>query len=159
MLELLSHLTMTTIAPNYGLMDKVRNVIEAERFVAPRVSLLRPESCPSSDGTPASARAEPRSLDGRSFPFEVLGAQESEGGGDQGGRGSESRRGGRGPPRGSWLSSSWCSLERDPPPALDPRMWTEADATEFSVRGPSYLSTKAKVPSAKQVIQMLVHYY
>lgn len=107
--------------------------------MAPRVS-LRPESPTSGDSKPGGVGR--RSPDGRPFLFEVLGAPESDGGEQMG----LSHRG---------LSSSClspCSLETDPPPALDPRMWTEADGTEFSVRGASYLTTRVKVPSARQVM-------
>lgn len=58
---------------------------------------------------------------------------------------------GAGSGRMEQLSRGSTSLENNPPPTLDPRMWSEADGTDFIVRGESYLSTKVKVTSAKQV--------
>ena len=90
----------------------------------------------------------PRSPDGSPFLFEVLGAAGPESGQQAAAASSEvsldfSRR----------LGST--SLESCPPPALDRRRWTEAIGTDFMVRGPSYLTTRVKVPSAKQVRRSL----
>lgn len=110
--------------------------------MTPRI-ILRPDS-PSS-----SARMDrsigPRCPDGRPFLFEVLGAPGARE------RGPNSTVWSGAEEAGKVCATGLTSLENNPPPALDPRMWTEADGTEFSVRGPSYLSTRVKVPSANQV--------
>lgn len=86
----------------------------------------------------------PRSPDGSPFLFEVLGAAGPESSQQAAAASSDisvdfSKKAGS------------TSLETCPPPALDRRRWTEAIGTDFMVRGPSYLTTRVKVPSAKQV--------
>lgn len=86
----------------------------------------------------------PRSPDGRPFLFEVLGPtgpESSHGASATAAEVSEDvcRRGGS------------SSLETCPPPTLDVRRWTEAIGSDFMVRSASYLTTRVKVPSAKQV--------
>lgn len=122
--------------------------------MVPRIN-LRPEGPSSLANTGTSSPRSPK--DGSSpVLFEVLGAP----GGSldsAGGSCSSLLAGGGGwmgvdtgndvqPMRGS------TSLENVPPPTLDPRMWSEADGTQFSVRGGSYLTTRIKVSSAKQVL-------
>lgn len=120
----------------------MRDVIEAERFMTPRIS-LRAEG-----GNNGFANGQvgvgPRSPAGSPFLFEVLGAG-----------GPESCQ--QAAPASSEMPLDFSrrvgatSLETCPPPALDVRRWTEAVGTDFMVRGPSYLTTRVKVPSAKQV--------
>jgi len=115
-------------------MSQVRDVIEAERFMTPRISL------PAANGEVAASRSN----DGNSFLFEVLGAGRSESGQQAAPAPAENSLGV--PSRGGSTS-----LETCPPPALDPRRWTEAVGSDFMVRGASYLTTRVKVPSARQV--------
>lgn len=110
--------------------------------MAPRISLTPVGGVDSSGG---SIGMGPRSPDGRPFLFEVLGAP-----GSAEGRESPGWTGGN-DDADQLAARGMTSLENVPPPALDPRMWTEANGTEFSVRGPSYVTTRVKVPSAKQV--------
>lgn len=118
-------------------------MIEAERFMAPRISLRA--NSPSS-GVGNDGGVGPRSPDGKPFLFEVLGGSGgNEGGSPPRGWGQEEGDAEQPPARGM------TSLENVPPPTLDPLMWTEADGKEFAVRGASYLTTRMKVPSAKQV--------
>lgn len=128
--------------PTYNIDVQVRDVIEAERFMTPRIS-LRPEGG-SNDFVNGQVGVGPRSPDGSPFLFEVLGAAGPDLSQQAAGVSAEmsldfSRRVGS------------TSLETCPPPALDVRRWTEAIGSDFMVRGPSYLTTRIKVPSAKQV--------
>lgn len=86
----------------------------------------------------------PRSADGTPFLFEVLGAT-GPGSCQQASAASEEMSVDFPKRMGS------TSLETRPPPTLDVRRWTEAIGQDFVVRGPSYLTTRVKVPSAKQV--------
>lgn len=118
-------------------------MIEAERFMTPRIS---PRPDPAATGFDnGQIGVGPRSPDGSPFLFEVLGPTGPEAGQEAGGAPATenvldcSRRGGA------------TSLETCPPPTLDTRRWTEAVGSNFMVRGASYLTTRVKVASAKQV--------
>lgn len=120
---------------------QVRDVIEAERFMTPRIN-LRSESA-STGFADGKVVVGPKSPDGRPFLFEVLGTT-----------GAESIHGAsaekEAPPDDCRRGGS-TSLETCPPPTLDVRRWTEAVGSDFMVRGPSYVTSRVKVPSAKQV--------
>lgn len=86
----------------------------------------------------------PRSPDGSPFLFEVLGPTGPE----------PCQQAAVASPEMSLYFSrrvGSTSLETCPPPALDVRRWTEAIGSDFMLRGPNYLTTRVKVPSAKQV--------
>ncbi len=119
-------------------MLQVRDVIEAERFMTPRISL---RSEPAANGVGA---AESRSPDGSSCLFEVLGAGRPE-------SGQQAAPALAGNYVGVPSRGGSTSLETCPPPALDPRRWAEAVGADFMVRGASYLTNRVKVPSARQV--------
>lgn len=110
--------------------------------MTPRISLR--SECGINGLANGQVGVGPRSPDGSPFLFEVLGAAGPE----------SSQQAAAGPPELSLdfarrLGST--SLESCPPPALDRRRWTEAVGPDFMVRGPSYLTTRVKVPSARQV--------
>eukprot|EP00752_Nemacystus_decipiens_P007751 g6928.t2 len=133
----MKHILMTALG--------VRDVIEAERFMTPRISLR--SECSMNGLANGKVGVGPRSPDGSPILFEVLGAAGPECGQLAAAGSSEmsmdfSKR----------LGSS--SLESCPPPALDRRRWTEAVGTDFMVRGPSYLTSRVKVPSAKQMFRL-----
>lgn len=137
-----SHLNFLSPTPTHISTIQVRDVIEAERFMTPRIN-LRPESV-STGFADGQVGVGPRSPDGRPFLFEVLGTAGTESIHEASATAAESsldnsRRGGS------------TSLETCPPPTLDVRRWTEAVGSDFMVRGASYLATRVKVPSAKQV--------
>ncbi|CAM9570680.1 unnamed protein product [Laminaria digitata] len=52
------------------------------------------------------------------------------------------------------LARGLTPLESCLPSTLDPRRWTEAEGTDFMVRGASYLSSRVKVASAKQMFRL-----
>eukprot|EP00903_Cladosiphon_okamuranus_P015669 g14470.t1 len=133
----MKHILMTALG--------VRDVIEAERFMTPRVSLR------SEGGTNCLANGQvgvgPRSPDGSPFLFEVLGPA-----GPEASQQAAPASSGTSLDVSRWTGSS--SLESCPPPALDRRRWSEAIGTDFMVRGPSYLTTRVKVASAKQMFRL-----
>ncbi|CBJ29444.1 conserved unknown protein [Ectocarpus siliculosus] len=133
-----THILMTAL--------EVRDVIEAERFMTPRIS-LRPD--PAAGGFDnGQIGVGPRSPDGSPFLFEVLGPTGPESRQETGGAPATenvldcSRRGGA------------TSLETCPPPTLDARRWTEAVGSNFMVRGASYPTNRVKVASAKQMFRL-----
>lgn len=143
-------------APVMDGVRQVRNVIEAERFLSPRMNVtatgLGTDSCSLSKNDTSHDREEDN--DGP-FLFEVLGAPGGHVGphalANAGGSTDAVTRRPGADGRGCRPSRGSTSLENVPPPTLNPCMWSEADGTEFIVRGDSYLTTKLKVQSAKQV--------
>ncbi|CAM9908395.1 unnamed protein product [Scytosiphon promiscuus] len=133
-----THILMTALG--------VRDVIEAERFMTPRIS-LRPDC------------SGPLSPDGSPFLFEVLGASRPESTHQSAEAAGAVERAGRGmaaidASMDASKSGGLTSLETCPPPALDPRRWEEAVGSDFMVRGPSYLTNRVKVPSEKQMFRL-----
>lgn len=124
------------------LIIQVRDVIEAERFMTPRIN-LRPES-PADGFANGQVGVGPRSPDGTPFLFEVLGAAGPESSRQASATAAEM-------PLDVSRTRGSTSLETCPPPALDVRRWSEAVGSDFMLRGASYLTTRVKVPSAKQV--------
>ncbi|CAM9152802.1 unnamed protein product [Hapterophycus canaliculatus] len=131
-----THILMTALG--------VRDVIEAERFMTPRIS-------------PRPGCSGPRSPDGSPFLFEVLGSAGPESTHRSAGAVGSSGTAVMGAIEGSTDYSrrgGSTSLETCPPPALDPRRWEEAVGSDFMVRGQSYLTNRVKVPSAKQMFHL-----
>ena len=122
---------------------QVRDVIEAERFMTPRIN-LRPDSPTGDedDNTYGGGSAGDRcGADGKPLLFAgglgVGGSREGESSLDSACH--------------ALAMKGLTPLENCLPSTLDPRRWTEAEGTDFMVRGASYLSSRVKVPSAKQV--------